>query len=175
MSTELFRNYIDIIKEAEQPRAQLDEGMMDLIKAGAQKLVKKLAPQQLEKIKTFVSNALGKPVDQITMADATMANAQKLIAANQRMSEGLGGTVAGGILGSILSFGALPTNMTSSGTALAGAALLAIICAALGALATSGPAPVSPEQQVANDQAAEKERDRQQAEKFAKMPRLPGT
>ena len=35
--------------------------------------------------------------------------------------------------------------------------------------------PVSPEQQAANDQAAEKERDRQQAEKFAKLPRLPGT
>jgi hypothetical protein len=32
MSTELFRNYIDIIKEAEQPKVQLDEGVMDSIK-----------------------------------------------------------------------------------------------------------------------------------------------
>jgi hypothetical protein len=30
MSTDFLRNYIDIIKEAEQPRVQLDEGMMDL-------------------------------------------------------------------------------------------------------------------------------------------------
>ena len=174
MSSYELRRYIDILNESNQPQ-QLDEGMMDLIKAGAQKLVKKLAPQQLQKITDFVSRALGKPADQITMADATMANAQKLIAANQQMSEGLGGAVAGGILGSLLSFGALPTNMASSTSMLAGAAFMAIICAALGALMTSGSAPVSPEQQAANDQAAEKERDRQQAEKFAKLPRLPGT
>ena len=139
MSTDFLRNYIDIIREAEQPRVQLDEGIMDLIKSGAQKLIKKLAPQQIQKITDFVSNALGKPANQITMADATMANAQKLIAANQQTNEGLGGAVAGGILGSILSFGALPTNMASSTSMLAGAALMAIVFAALGALMTSGP------------------------------------
>ena len=31
MSTDFLRNYIDIIKEAEQPRVQLDEGIMDSI------------------------------------------------------------------------------------------------------------------------------------------------
>ena len=141
-----LRRYIDILNENNQPQ-QLDEGMMDLIKSGAQKLVKKLAPQQLQQITNFVSSALGKPANQITMADATMANAQKLIAANQRTNEGWGGAVAGGILGSILSLGALPTNMTSSGTALAGAALLAILCAAFGAFATSGSSPVAPNNQ----------------------------
>ena len=32
MSTDFLRNYIDIIKEAEQPRVQLDEGMLQDIK-----------------------------------------------------------------------------------------------------------------------------------------------
>lgn len=175
MSTELFRNYIDIIKEAEQPRVQLDEGMIDSLKAAAQSAIKKIAPDMLEKIKNFVSRALGKPIDQITIADATLANAKKLIAANQQTNEGLGGAAVGGILGAIISLGAIPTNFTAGSTVLIGAAFMAILFAAFGAFATSGPAPVSPEQQVANDQAAEKERDRQQAEKFAKLPRLPGT
>ena len=42
MSTELFRNYIDIIKEAEQPKVQLDEGMMDTIKSLVPKVMKLL-------------------------------------------------------------------------------------------------------------------------------------
>ena len=159
MSADLYRKYLDIINENSKPKVQLDEGMMDMIKLGAQKLVKKLAPQQLQQITNFVSNALGKPANQITMADATMANAQKLIAANQQTNEGWGGAVAGGILGSILSLGALPTNVTSSGTALAGAALLAILCAAFGAFATSGPdvKPISQAdaQQQASDEVSD--------------------
>ena len=139
MSADFFRNYIDIINENSEPKVQLDEGMMDSLKAVAQNAIKKIAPQKVEQITNFVSKVLGKPADQITMADATMANAQKLIAANQQTNEGLGGAVAGGILGSILSFGALPTNMASSTSMLAGAALMAIVFAALGALMTSGP------------------------------------
>ena len=33
MSADFFRNYIDIIKEAEQPRVQLDEGMLQDLKS----------------------------------------------------------------------------------------------------------------------------------------------
>ena len=44
MSTELFRNYIDIIKEAEQPKVQLDEGVIiDKLKGLYQNFVSKVS------------------------------------------------------------------------------------------------------------------------------------
>ena len=55
MSTGFLRNYIDIIKEAEQPRVQLDEGIMDMlnpyIKKAANALMGKLDPQTLQGLK----------------------------------------------------------------------------------------------------------------------------
>lgn len=55
MSTEFLRNYIDIIREAEQPRVQLDEGIMDMlnpyIKKAANALMSKLDPQTVQGLK----------------------------------------------------------------------------------------------------------------------------
>ena len=41
MSTDFLRNYIDIINENSEPKVQLDEGMMDSLKAVAQNAIKK--------------------------------------------------------------------------------------------------------------------------------------
>jgi hypothetical protein len=55
MSTDFLRNYIDIIKEAEQPRVQLDEGIMDMLNPYIQKaanaLMSKLDPQTMQGLK----------------------------------------------------------------------------------------------------------------------------
>lgn len=55
MSTEFFRNYIDIINENSQARVQLDEGIMDMlnpyIKKAANALMAKLDPQTLQGLK----------------------------------------------------------------------------------------------------------------------------
>ena len=55
MSTDFLRNYIDIIREAEQPRVQLDEGIMDMlnpyIKKAANALIGKLDPQTMQGLK----------------------------------------------------------------------------------------------------------------------------
>ena len=59
MSAEFFRNYIDIIKEAEQPRVELDEGVMDTIKSLAGKAMKLLGSGAISDIATKVKQATG--------------------------------------------------------------------------------------------------------------------
>jgi len=86
MDPKFFRKYADLITEAEQPQ-QLDEGLVDTITQYAQKLVQKAAPDVMQKVSDLVSSALGKPIEQLTMADVTLANAKKVLAANQQMSE----------------------------------------------------------------------------------------
>ena len=159
MSTEFLRNYIDIIKEAEQPRVQLDEGLLDSAKASAQNLLKKIAPQQKQRIIDFVSKAIGKPADQITMADVNMGNIRKLIAANQQMAEGWGGAAIGGILGAMAGAGTIPVNNPGGTTVLIAVAATALIFAALGALADDAAAEDPRAQQQAQDQARQQNRD----------------
>lgn len=86
MSTELFRRYIDIINENQQPQ-QLNEGLIDNLKQTAQKAIEKLSPGMVDKVSNFISRALGKPVEQLTMADVNMDNIRKVIAANSSVSE----------------------------------------------------------------------------------------
>jgi hypothetical protein len=86
MSTELFRRYIDIINENQQPQ-QLDEGMIDSVAKAAKAAVQKMSPGLVKKISDFVEQTLGKPVEQLTMADVNMSNIKKVIAANGAVSE----------------------------------------------------------------------------------------
>lgn len=86
MSTELFRRYIDIINENQQPQ-QLDEGMLDSITTAAKAAVEKMSPGLIKKVTDFVEQTLGKPVEQLSMADVNMPNIKKLIAANSSMTE----------------------------------------------------------------------------------------
>ncbi len=54
-NSDLFRNYLDIINENSQPRVQLDEGVMDMLKPYIQKianaLMSKLDPATLKGLK----------------------------------------------------------------------------------------------------------------------------
>jgi len=86
MSTELFRRYIDIINENQQPQ-QLDEGMLDSITTAAKAAVEKMSPGLIKKVTDFVEQTLGKPVEQLSMADVNMPNIKKMIAANGNLSE----------------------------------------------------------------------------------------
>jgi hypothetical protein len=59
MSTELFRNYIDLINENSQPRVQLDEGMMDTIKSVIPKVMKLLGGDTAQQIAQQVKQVTG--------------------------------------------------------------------------------------------------------------------
>ena len=63
MSTDLFRNYLDIINENSQPKVQLDEGVIDNIvnwaKSKAQALASKISPEAKESIIQMVMQASG--------------------------------------------------------------------------------------------------------------------
>lgn len=87
MSSQFYRKYIDIINENSQPEI-LTEGMIqDIINKIKQKFSS--IPDNLKKqTANLVSGALGKPLDQISMADLTLANANKVAAANAKLSEG---------------------------------------------------------------------------------------
>lgn len=62
-STELFRNYLDIINENSQPKIQLDEGVMDVLSAAVPKLIKLLGGSN--------ATALAQEVNKITGGDLT--------------------------------------------------------------------------------------------------------
>jgi hypothetical protein len=86
MDPKFFRKYADIITEAENT-TQLNEGVINTVMQYAQKLVQQASPALMQKVSALVSTALGKPAAQLTMADVTLANAKKVLAANQQMSE----------------------------------------------------------------------------------------
>lgn len=86
MDPKFFRKYADIITEAENT-PQLNEGVINSVVQYAQKLVQQSSPALMKKVADLVSTALGKPIEQLTMADVTLANAKKVLAANQQMSE----------------------------------------------------------------------------------------
>jgi hypothetical protein len=86
MDPRFFRKYADLITEAERQEV-LSEGVIDTVTQYAQELVQKASPGLMQKVSELVSNALGKPVEKLTMADVTLDNAKKVLAANQQMSE----------------------------------------------------------------------------------------
>ena len=94
MDPKFFRKYADLITEAEQA-SQLDEGIFDKIKqlalSKAQAAVKTLGKDKLEAITNLVASALGKPANQITMADFTIDNAKKIVAADSQQGLREGG------------------------------------------------------------------------------------
>jgi hypothetical protein len=112
MSTELFRNYIDIINENSKPKMQLDEGMMDKLRDMlVPKLMKLLGPDA-EKIASAVKQAAG--------GDLTLSkeNAMKVVqslgldkAAEQgqapQMAEGIAGNWQGKLIQSLYTLGLL--------------------------------------------------------------------
>jgi hypothetical protein len=100
MSTEFFRNYIDIIKEAEQPRVQLDEGMMDSISG----LVAKI--KAIPGIQRFIQAAQAKKTELIQAAQRSqngadlVKNIQAAVGGQQAVAEGLGDKITGAVVAS---------------------------------------------------------------------------
>lgn len=72
MDPKFFRKYADIITEAEQPREQLDEGIMDMLKPLAMKFVKMVGPEAMQDIAAQVKQATGGDLS------ATKDNAMKV-------------------------------------------------------------------------------------------------
>ena len=88
MDPRFFRKYADLVEAAEKDiPVQLDEGVMDTVTQYVKQLVQKASPGLMQQVTDLVTRALGKPIEQLTMADATLANAKKVLAANQQMSE----------------------------------------------------------------------------------------
>jgi hypothetical protein len=164
MDAQFFRKYVDIINEAQtsdrlvMTESMLTEGIVSSIAQKAKGLVSKLAPAQLQQIQNLVSNAIGKPIDQISMSDLTMGNIQKVIAANkqtvaeadQNAAIGWGGhdeyadipgskkahqqvgATAGGVLGTIIGLTGAAASSLAALPAVALAAGFAIAFAAIG-------------------------------------------
>ena len=97
MSTDFLRNYIDIIKEAEQPRVQLDEGIMDSING----LVAKI--KAIPGIAKFIQAAQAKK-DELIQAAQSSSNGQELV---KNIQEGwLGGILSASAGGGLMAAGA---------------------------------------------------------------------
>lgn len=88
MSTELFRRYIDIINEGQQPQ-QLDEGLLNNIKdkvvAYAQKV---FSAQDMQQMKAAVEKSTGKPIEQVSLRDLSGQTAVKIASALGAKSTG---------------------------------------------------------------------------------------
>ena len=156
MSTELFRNYLDIINENSQ-ESILNEGMIDSMVTKASSLINKVSPDTLQKVTALVSNALGKPADSLSLKDVTLTNIKKVIAANKQLAEDeieftdVPGSLAAnqnknakiyGILGALLggfqgAFMQDHTFINAGLPVIVGAAMLAIIFAVIARASSS--------------------------------------
>ena len=117
MSTELLRKYIDIINEAEE-RQQLDEGIVGDLMSKAKDVASRVGQNVMSKVADFVSSALNKPIEALTIADLNRANARRIADAAEWEKEGgsgheyaevpgsyvknkAAGAVGGGVLGAL--------------------------------------------------------------------------
>jgi hypothetical protein len=100
MSTDFLRNYIDIIKEAEQPQVQLDEGIMDSLKGIVAKI------KAIPGIQKFIQAAQAKKAELIQAAQSSsngqelVKNIQAVVGGQQAVAEGWGDKITGALVGS---------------------------------------------------------------------------
>ena len=115
MSTDLFRNYLDIINENSKPKVQLDEGVMDIltpyIKKAANALMSKLDPQTMQGLKQALDQSGGdknKFMSMIGITPQDLAPLAKGGKSAQQVSEMFGSGT--GLKGKVLSaiFNILP-------------------------------------------------------------------
>lgn len=99
MSTELFRKYIDIINESQQPQ-QLDEGVL----SGVQTIISKI--KAIPGIQKFIQAAQAKKAELIQAAQQSsnaqdlVKNIQVAVGGQQAVAEGWGDKIAGGFVAS---------------------------------------------------------------------------
>lgn len=99
-STQLFRNYIDIINENSQVKMQLDEGMMDTIKSIVPKAMRFLGGDTIADIANKVKQITGgdyTPNPETAAKVATAFGFDKLVN-NQPVAEGIAGNWQGKLL-----------------------------------------------------------------------------
>ena len=110
MSTEFFRNYIDIIKEAEQPRVQIDEGIMDSISGIIAKIKAIPGIQKFIQAAQAKKDALIQAAQQSSNGADLVKNIQAAVGGQQAVAEGWGDKITGGFLatagGGLLAAGA---------------------------------------------------------------------
>jgi hypothetical protein len=105
MSTDFLRNYIDIIKEAEQPRVQLDEGIMDSLKGIVEKI------KAIPGIQSYIQAANAKKDALIQAAQRSrngvdlVKNIQAAVGGQQAVAEGDLGQKIGGAVSAAASGG----------------------------------------------------------------------
>jgi len=81
MSNNLIRQYIDIINENQNSEI-LTEGLIQNLVDTVKRKLSSIPDNLQKKIADFVSQTLGKSVEELSMSDVTIANAKKLVAAN---------------------------------------------------------------------------------------------
>ena len=100
MSTELFRKYIDIVNENQQPTTQLFEGVAQ--DPAAQKAVAKVAatltPQEEQQLKAIAQQAQGDPIKAAKLLGLTSQDAAQAV--NEDEHEGWG--IAPGLKGKVI-------------------------------------------------------------------------
>ena len=110
MSPEFFRNYIDIIKEAEQPRVQIDEGIMDSISGIIAKIKAIPGIQKFIQAAQAKKDALIQAAQQSSNGADLVKNIQAAVGGQQAVAEGWGDKITGGFLatagGGLLAAGA---------------------------------------------------------------------
>ena len=100
MSTEFFRNYIDIIKEAEQPAVQLDEGVMDSLNGIVAKV------KAIPGIQRFIQAAQAKKAQLVQALQGSQSgadlvkNIQSAMGGQQAVAEGWGQKLGGSLMAS---------------------------------------------------------------------------
>ena len=117
MSTDFLRNYIDIIKEAEQPRVQLDEGIMDMlnpyIKKAANALMGKLDPQTMQGLKQAYDQSGGDKNKFMSAIGITQQDLAPLAKGGQPVAEKAGTFFGTG--SSLLTGGAIGNALNAAG------------------------------------------------------------
>jgi len=101
MSTEVYRKYLDIINENSQPKVQLDEGMLDTMKAAVPKLMKLLGGDTATQIAQQVKQVTGgdfTPSRENAIKVATALGFDKLIGKDKQVAEGIAGNWQGKLI-----------------------------------------------------------------------------
>jgi hypothetical protein len=141
MDPKFFRKYADIITEAEQPRQQLDEGMMDMLKPLAAKFVKMLGPDALQDIAAQVKQVTGGDLTPSKENAMKVAQAFDLGKKPAAVAEGIAGNWQGkliqlaygsGLLGSVAGAASMWGTVGGSWSLIVGTILLMAIGAFLG-------------------------------------------
>ena len=98
-SSTIFRNYLDIINENSQPKVQLDEGVIDMVKPYIQKianaLMSKLDPETLQGLKQAYDQSGGNKDKFMSAIGITQQDLAPLAKSGQTVAEGEPGHLFG--------------------------------------------------------------------------------